>query len=86
MTTKIPLPERLANLAPLLVAEDWLGSYCEFNGVELAVERLSFRLSRGREAMLAGIDDLRANLAEFSLGFESFFPALALFVQTQRVR
>ena len=86
MTTRVPLPERLANLAPSLVAEDWLGSYHEFKGVELAVSRVSTRLSKGQETILAGIEDLRDNITEFSQGFESFFPELVSFVRTERSR
>jgi acyl carrier protein phosphodiesterase len=85
LITKIPLPERLANLVPALVAEDWLGSYREFEGVELAVKRVSTRISKGQEAFLAGIDDMRAHIEEFSQGFEEFFPSLILHTQSRRV-
>ena len=52
--------------------------------VELAVKRLSTRLSRGQEVILAGVEDLRANREEFSRGFEVFFPELASYVETVR--
>jgi acyl carrier protein phosphodiesterase len=78
------LPERLERLTPYLVAEDWLGSYARFDGVDRAIRRLSTRLSRGAEGMVGGLQDLRAHDAEFAAGFAVFYPALMAHVRSER--
>ena len=76
LESRAMLPERLQQIAPMLVAEDWLGSYTEFAGVERAVRRLSFRISKGGENMISGLEDAALNLTKFSEGFALFFPEL----------
>ena len=78
------LPERLERLTPYMVAEDWLGSYARFDGVDRAIRRLSTRLSRGAEGMVAGLQDLRAHDAAFAAGFAEFYPALMAYVRSER--
>jgi acyl carrier protein phosphodiesterase len=86
MSTGAPLPDRLAKLIPVMVREDWLGSYREFGGVELAAHRLSRKLSKGGDRLTAGIEDLRAHYTELSHGFASFFPELQGAVLKMRLR
>ena len=58
---KTILPNDLARISPWMIDQDWLSSYHELAGVELAVERMSTRLSRQGDVMRDGILDLRSN-------------------------
>jgi acyl carrier protein phosphodiesterase len=84
--TPLALPPRLERLRPWLVAEDWLGSYADFEGFARAVRRLSTRLSQGAERMIDGIDDVRRHDAGFAAGFAAFFPELVAFAGAERAR
>lgn len=78
------LPEKLALAAPRMIEQDWLGSYVDYAGVEIAVRRISTRLSRNGELLRDGLADLKANYAELSSGFHAFFPDLIDFVENRR--
>ena len=73
------LPERLVRMLPYMVEHDWLGSYRDFVGVEIAVNRVSQRLSRNGNLLRDGIQDLRDHYASLSAGFHVFFPQLIRF-------
>jgi acyl carrier protein phosphodiesterase len=85
-TTPLPLPRRLARVAPLLIAQDWLGSYRSLAGVERAVDGMSHRVSRGGEQMRAGLDDVHLHYDALRERYEDFFPELARFVADERLR
>ncbi|MBV4459876.1 DUF479 domain-containing protein [Pseudomonas sp. COR58] len=75
------LPERLAKIAPYMVADDWLGSYREFEVLEQVLRGISRRLSRPEE--LAGaMDELRRLYEPLSEDFARFYPRLQDFAQT----
>jgi len=78
------LPDRLALAAPYMIAQDWLGSYRDYAGVELAIHRMSSRLSRHGALMRDGLADLEANYARLAAGFDVFFPELIAFVDARR--
>jgi acyl carrier protein phosphodiesterase len=78
------LPARLAQAAPVMIEQDWLGSYREYAGVEIAIKRISTRLSRNGELLREGLNDLREHYAQIEQGFHSFFPELIAFVETRR--
>ncbi len=78
------LPDRLAEIAPYIIQQDWLGSYHDYAGVEATVRRVSKRLSRQGDKMRAGLEDLRANYHALAEGFDRFFPDLIHFVDEQR--
>jgi acyl carrier protein phosphodiesterase len=84
--TQLPLPGRLARVAPMLIAQDWLGSYRSLAGVERAVDGMSRRVSRNGEQMRAGLDDVRAHYDALRERYEDFFPELARFVADERRR
>ncbi|HEY9101681.1 ACP phosphodiesterase [Chitinimonas sp.] len=79
------LPDKLREIAPWMVEQDWLGSYLELEGVELAVRRISQRLSRNGYLLREGLDDVRANYDALATGFEVFFPELVTFAERERV-
>lgn len=80
------LPERLADIAPYMVSQDWLGRYATMDGVQWAIERISRRLSRNGELLRAGLDDLHHNYAALAAGFDEFFPDLIAFAAATRAR
>ncbi|MBJ7373888.1 MAG: DUF479 domain-containing protein [Pseudomonas sp.] len=69
------LPERLAKIAPHMVANDWLGSYREFEVLEQVLRGISRRLTRPEE--LAGaMAELRRLYEPLSEDFSQFYPQL----------
>lgn len=74
------LPERLAKIAPHMVANDWLGSYREFEVLEQVLRGISRRLTRPEE--LAGaMRELRRLYEPLSEDFSLFYPQLQDFAQ-----
>ncbi|TPG80465.1 ACP phosphodiesterase [Pseudomonas arsenicoxydans] len=74
------LPERLARIAPHMVANDWLGSYQEFEVLEQVLRGISRRLTRPEE--LAGaMQELRMLYEPLSEDFRLFYPQLQTFAQ-----
>lgn len=82
--TQLPLPGRLSRIAPMLISQDWLGSYRSLAGVGRAVDGMSRRVSRGGEQMRAGLDDVRTHYDGLRERYEAFFPELARFVDERR--
>lgn len=78
------LPASLADLAPRMREQDWLASYQDFAGVEVAINRISTRLSKNGHLLRDGLIDLRANYVTLATGFASFFPELIQFAGQQR--
>ena len=77
------LPERLAKIAPHMVANDWLGSYREFAVLEQVLRGISRRLTRPEE--LAGaMAELRRLYEPLSEDFSLFYPQLQDFAQNTR--
>ncbi|MEX5687508.1 MULTISPECIES: acyl carrier protein phosphodiesterase [Pseudomonas] len=80
LSTEPQLPERLAMIAPHMVAHDWLGSYREFAVLEQVLRGISRRLSRPEE--LAGaMQELRLLYEPLSEDFRLFYPQLQDFAQ-----
>ena len=74
------LPERLAKIAPHMVANDWLGSYQEFEVLEQVLRGISRRLTKPEE--LAGaMQELRRLYEPLSEDFRLFYPQLQDFAQ-----
>lgn len=78
------LPGHLADIAPRMIHQDWLGSYGDFQGVEIAVHRISTRLSRNGHLLREGLQDLQVNYSALSSGFDRFFPELMAFTEAER--
>lgn len=78
------LPPRLALMVPRMIEQDWLGSYVDYEGVEIAVRRISTRLSKNGDVMRDGLVDLKRHAAAIAHGFDTFFPELISFVETRR--
>lgn len=78
------LPPALAQVAPRMIEQDWLGSYRTFSGVEIAINRTSTRLSKNGHLLRNGLVDLKAHYAALAVGFHAFFPDLIAFVDSRR--
>ena len=74
------LPERLAKIAPHMVAHDWLGSYQEFEVLDQVLRGISRRLSRPEELARA-MQELRRLYEPLSEDFRLFYPQLQDFAQ-----
>ncbi|WP_223520417.1 ACP phosphodiesterase [Pseudomonas sp. GL-B-19] len=82
LTAEPQLPERLAKIAPYMVANDWLGSYREFEVLEQVLRGISRRLTRPEE--LAGaMQELRVLYEPLSEDFRLFYPQLQDFAQNR---
>ena len=81
LSSEPQLPDRLARIAPYMVADDWLGSYREFDVLEQVLRGISRRLTRPEE--LAGaMKELRALYEPLSEDFRLFYPQLQVFAQS----
>lgn len=69
------LPERLAKIAPHMVANDWLGSYREFEVLEQVLRGISRRLTR-QEELAGAMAELRRLYEPLSEDFSLFYPQL----------
>ena len=69
------LPEKMQQMAPVMIAQDWLASYEKLEWIELTLQRMSRRLTRG-EPLAHSIIDLRANYKEFEQSFFRLFPEM----------
>ena len=72
------LPGRLAQIAPLMAAGDWLGSYREFAVLEQVFRGIARRLSRpeGLAGAMGEVESLYPLLLE---DFRQFYPQLQAF-------
>ena len=81
LSAEAQLPERLAQIAPHMVANDWLGSYREFAVLEQVLRGISRRLTRPEE-LAAAMQELRVLYEPLSDDFRLFYPQLQQFAQT----
>jgi len=85
LSTEPQLPERLARIAPYMVADDWLGSYREFEVLEQVLRGISRRLTRPEE-LAAAMQELRRLYEPLSEDFRLFYPQLQDFAQNYPAR
>ncbi|MHC8399622.1 acyl carrier protein phosphodiesterase [Pseudomonas sp. MDT1-17] len=78
------LPERLALIAPHMMANDWLGSYREFAVLEQVLRGISRRLTRPEE-LAAAMQELRVLYEPLSDDFRLFYPQLQTFARTKQI-
>ena len=76
------LPERLRLAVPKIIEQDWLNSYQEISGIELAVNRLARRAKNGN-VLAGGVEELKAHYQEIDYSFQNFFPDLVIYVKSQ---
>ena len=74
------VPDRMRRMARAMQAEDWLGAYRDFDGVERALGRLNhaIRYRFGREVDLLPLaDELRRLQPQLDAAFSVLFPDVA---------
>ena len=76
-------PERMARVVAAMRRENWLLSYRDLEGIERALCRLSFRLSRANPLAQAG-RPIRENYDALRSDFARFHPDLMRFVTLTR--
>ncbi|AXK56066.1 MULTISPECIES: ACP phosphodiesterase [Pseudomonas] len=72
------LPARLAQIAPYMAADDWLGSYRDFAVLEQVLRGIARRLSRPEE-LTAAMIELERLYQPLSEDFRAFYPQLQAF-------
>lgn len=77
------LPPRLKELAPRIIAGNWLPGYRSTEMIDGAVTRLGQRL-RNRINLGNGIDELHNNAESLKADFQEFFPQVIRFSQETR--
>ncbi|AOE87238.1 ACP phosphodiesterase [Pseudomonas sp. TCU-HL1] len=77
------LPGRLALIAPRMAAQDWLGSYRDFETLELVIAGMARRLSRP-EALNGAMAELEALYQPLCDDFRQFYPQLQHFAGSQQ--
>ncbi len=80
MTHRKALPKRMAAMVPVMIGEDWLGSYKDLRGVEKALRRLSVRVTNGTR-LPGAIEEIKQHYGRLETNFLIFFPDLIDFVQ-----
>lgn len=74
------LPGRLAQIAPYMAADDWLGSYRDFQVLEQVLRGIARRLSRPEE-LTAAMGELERLYQPLSEDFCEFYPQLQAFAE-----
>ncbi|WMN19127.1 ACP phosphodiesterase [Pseudomonas piscis] len=74
------LPGRLAQIAPYMAADDWLGSYRDFRVLEQVLRGIARRLSRPEE-LTAAMGELERLYQPLSEDFREFYPQLQVFAE-----
>jgi acyl carrier protein phosphodiesterase len=80
MTHRATLPARIEAMVPVMIREDWLGSYRDLIGVEKALNRLSRRVTNG-DRLLGAIEEIKLHYRSLETNFLIFFPDLIHCVQ-----
>ncbi|BAY13660.1 acyl carrier protein phosphodiesterase [Calothrix sp. NIES-2098] len=78
------IPPIVREVISRVAAEDWLGSYRNVSGIEIALLRISRRLSRRRNRLFnltPAINELIAHYDDLEDDFQEFFPQLFSYVQ-----
>jgi acyl carrier protein phosphodiesterase len=69
------LPDRLQQIVPHMIADDWLSSYADLENVGRALDGIARRITRSNP--LAGaLTEIEANYAALDGDFQRFFPEL----------
>lgn len=85
LAAEAQLPGNLQHIAPRMAAQDWLGSYRDFEVLKQVIAGMSRRLSRPG-LLDGGLDDLRSLYEPLSDDFSAFYPALMRFAREQRAQ
>lgn len=76
------LPGRLAHIAPMMAADDWLAAYDDFATLEYVFKGIGRRLSRP-EGMAGVMPELEALYQPLLADFREFYPQLQAFANAR---
>ena len=79
------LPPSLAQVAPLMISEDWLCAYRDIEMIGYGLGVVSRRLSRP-DGLDGLFEQLQADYEPLSADFREFYPALRAFARTSAVQ
>lgn len=85
LAAEAQLPGNVQHIAARMAAQDWLGSYRDFEVLEQVIAGMSRRLSRPG-LLDGGLEDLRSLYEPLSDDFSAFYPALMRFAREQRAQ
>ena len=68
------LPDKLTRRMPFMIEENWLLSYGDISGIQVAVDRISKRFSNTRHPLVNPIDELINNYEGLENDFKCFYP------------
>jgi acyl carrier protein phosphodiesterase len=74
-------PQRLKSVLPLLISQNWLGTYVTLKGVEITLNRIAKRISR-ENSLEGSLSEIRSNYADLETNFLAFFPDLVAFAKS----
>ncbi len=74
------LPEKLHQILPDFIQQDWLTSYQSLEGVKDALDRISKRLSR-ENCLIDATNDLQRHYASLQSHFNEFFPDMVQYIE-----
>lgn len=78
------LPDKLRDIVPIMIEQNWLTSYQEFIGFEMAITRISRRL-RQENSLMECVAEIETNYSSVALSFDNFFPQLMDYVKQERI-
>ena len=73
------MPARMQQTVKYMIREDWLGSYKDLSGIDIALNRLSRRI-RFENNLEGAVEEVAGNYASIEAGFQRFFPELVDYV------
>lgn len=82
-SNRMIMPVRLQRASDYMIAENWLVSYRELDGIDLVLKRMERRLSRPT-VLGDGIQALVENYTEIEKDFKDFYPDLQDFVEREK--
>jgi acyl carrier protein phosphodiesterase len=69
------MPARMQDTVNYMIREDWLGSYQDLSGIDIAINRLSRRI-RFENQLEGAVKEIELNYDLIGSGFRIFFPSL----------
>ena len=79
------LPARLRQILPIMVEEDWHGSYITLEGIHKSLHGISrrFKLRYGRDNNLSGgVEEIKSNYDRLEQNFKAFYPYVTAFAKS----
>ena len=74
-------PERLKEVLPRLINQNWLGTYLTLDGVEITLNRIAKRISK-KNSLEGSMAEIRSNYANLETNFLIFFPDLVAYAKS----